>query len=168
MPKHTDRRGHEHESFPQPEGVTMSRTLAFALFFAIVARADAPKPPSTEEALVANVSDAKWAAPSKWPEIPAGAMASPIAVEPGSGASVGYAKFPAGYAFPTHWHSFTEYTAVISGKLNLTVDGKSSAVVPGSYFVIPAKTHHNVTCAAGSDCVLLTRRAGPTDYHFVK
>src|SRR3954465_5692374 len=102
MPKHTDRRGPEHEPFPQPKGVTMSRTLAFALFFAIVARADAPKPPSTEVRLVANVSNAKWAAPSKGPEIPAGAMASPNAVEPGSGASVGYAARVSGCPFPTH------------------------------------------------------------------
>lgn len=108
----------------------MSRTIVVALLLAAVGRADAPKPLSSEAALVAHLADAKWA-PPKQPGIPPGAMASLIAADPASGAPIGYAKFPGGYAFPLHWHSFNEYTA-------------------------------------GSDCVLLTRRAGPADYHFVK
>lgn len=148
----------------------MSRQAFAALIVALfvsAARADAPaKPPSTEEGLAAHVAEAKWA-PPKAPEIPAGAMASPIAVDPASGASIGYAKFPAGYAFPLHWHTATEYTVLISGKATFTVDGKATELVPGSYVVIPGKAQHMVTCAAGSECVLLTRRAGPTDYHFV-
>lgn len=145
----------------------MRRTIAFAVLFAAVARADAPKPPSSEEALVANVADAKWSAP-KVPEIPPGLLAAPIAADPATAAPVGYAKFPAGYVFPTHWHSFNEYTVLISGKVTFTLDGKSHALAPGSYIVIPAKSPHKAACAAGSDCILLTRRAGPADYHFVK
>lgn len=145
----------------------MSRMIAFALLFAAVARADAPKPPSSEAALVAHVADARWA-PPKQPEIPPGAMASPIAADPNSGAPIGYAKFPAGYTFPPHWHSFNEYTVLISGKITFTVDGKAHELQPGSYIVIPAKSPHKAACAAGSECVLLTRRAGPADYHFVK
>ncbi|HXN41604.1 MAG TPA: cupin domain-containing protein [Myxococcaceae bacterium] len=137
------------------------------LFLAAGAHAQAPaKPPSTEDAQVAHVADAKWA-PPKAPEIPAGAMASIIAVDPNSGASIAYAKFPPGYAFPPHWHSFAEYTVLISGKANFVIDGKSHQMVAGSYLVVPAKTQHQVTCGTGSECLLLTRRAGPTDYHFV-
>jgi quercetin dioxygenase-like cupin family protein len=137
------------------------------LALAAVTYADAPKPPSTEDALVAHVAEAKWAAP-KIAEIPPGVMASPIAVDPKSGGSVGYAKFPPGYVFPPHWHSATEYSALISGKAAFTVAGKTHELVPGSYLVIPPKTEHGVTCGQGAECVLLTRRAGPTDYHFVK
>jgi quercetin dioxygenase-like cupin family protein len=140
------------------------------LLLAGVARAQAQapaKPPSTEDALVAQVATAKWVAPTV-PGIPSGVLASPIAVDPTTGASIGYAKLPAGYVFPTHWHSHTEYGLLISGKGSLTVDGKTHELVPGSYFVIPAKVHHSATCAAGSECLLLTRRAGPTDYNFVK
>ena len=50
----------------------------------------------------------------------------------------------------------------------LTIEGKQSDVTPGSYFVIPANVVHQLTCAAGADCLLLTRRGGPVDYHFVK
>ncbi len=139
--------------------------VVFAL--AAITYADAPKLPSTEDALVAHLAGAKWAAPTV-PGIPPGVMASPIAVDPNTGGSVGYAKFPPGFVFPTHWHSATEYTVLISGKASFTVAGKTHELVPGSYLVVPPKTEHGVTCGQGAECVLLTRRAGPTDYHFVK
>lgn len=134
----------------------------------VVAQAQAPaKPPSSEEATVINLSAAKWAAPNL-PEVPPGLMAAPIAVDPKTGGPLGYAKFPPKYIFPTHWHSHAEYTLLISGNANFTMNGKTYQLSPGAYLMIPAKTHHSVTCGAESDCVLFTRRAGPIDYHFVK
>jgi quercetin dioxygenase-like cupin family protein len=146
---------------------TMMSYAAAALLLALGASAEGPaKPPSTEDALVAQVAEAKWTVP-KIPGFPSGVMASPIAVDPGSGQSVGYAKFAPGVSFPLHWHSATEYSVLISGKATLTVDGKTHDLVAGSYAVIPAKAQHKLDCAAGAECVILTRRAGPTDYHFV-
>jgi quercetin dioxygenase-like cupin family protein len=145
----------------------MLRTAVLAVLLAGIARADAPKPPSSEEALVAHVAEAKWSAPTN-PNIPPGLTSSPIAADPANGAPIGYAKFPAGYVFPLHWHTFNEYTSLISGKLDFTVDGKTHTLAPGSYIVIPAKARHKATCLAGSECILLTRRAGPVDYNFVK
>ncbi len=138
-----------------------------ALLAAVAVSADAPKLPSTEDAQAAHVADAKWA-PPKAPEIPAGAMVSPIASEPASGASIAYAKFPADYRFPAHWHSHSEYSVLVSGKATFTIAGKDHELVAGSYVVIPAKAPHQVHCQPGAECVLLTRRAGPTDYHWVK
>jgi len=43
-----------------------------------------------------------------------------------------------------------------------------SQVSRWSYVVIPAEMVHQFTCAAGADCLLLTRRSEPTDYNFVK
>ncbi len=135
----------------------------------VFAQAQAPaKPPSSEDALVANLADAKWAAPANLPEIPPGVMGAPIAVDPKTGGPVGYAKLPPKYVFPMHWHSHPEYTVLISGKASLTLDGKTHQLLPGAYVTIPAKAHHTVTCSAESDCVLVTRRGGPVDYHFVK
>ncbi len=135
---------------------------------AAAARAEGPaKPPSTEDAQVAQLADAKWAAP-KIPNFPAGVMGAPIAVDPASGGSIGYAKFAPGTHFPMHWHSATEYTVVLAGKATLVVDGKTTQIGPGSYFVIPPKAHHSLDCAAGTECVVMTRRAGPTDYNWVK
>jgi quercetin dioxygenase-like cupin family protein len=137
------------------------------LLVAAAALAADSKLPSTEEAQVANLKDAKWAAP-KLTEIPPGVMASPIAADPVSGGSIGYAKYVPGYAFPKHWHSATEYTVLLAGKARYIVDGKPYDMEPGGYVVIPAKAVHSVTCLAGAECVVMTRRAGPTDYHFEK
>lgn len=142
-----------------------SLVVAAALLLGTVARSDAPKLLSPEDGQIAHLKDAQWN-PPKAKEFPPGAMGAPIAVDPQTGASVGYGKFPGGAALPSHWHSFSEYTVLLSGKATFTVDGKSTDLLPGDYIVIPAKAHHRLSCAPGADCVLLTRRAGPTDYHF--
>jgi quercetin dioxygenase-like cupin family protein len=141
-------------------------TLPLLLAAAVAIAADS-KPPSTEDAQVAHLKDAKWAAP-KLKEIPPGVMSSPIAGDPTSGGSVGYAKYTPGYVFPMHWHSATEYTTILAGKTRIVMDGKPYDLEPGSYIVIPGKTHHQFTCLAGAECVVMTRRGGPTDYHFVE
>jgi len=147
--------------------ITAVAALSASLLLCATARADGPaKPPSTEDAQVAHVAEAHFA-PPKAPEVPAGAMAAAIAVDPATGGSVAYARFPAGYVFRAHWHSHAEYTLLVSGKATFTLDGKSHQLVAGSYVAIPAKLPHSVTCAAGAECVLFTRRAGPTDYHMV-
>ncbi len=111
----------------------------FPLLLAAAALADAP-PPSTEDALVAHVATAKFTE----------------------------SKTPAGAGLPAHWHSFAEYTVFLAGKGTLVLDGKQHEVSPGSYVVVPAKMVHQFTCAAGADCLLLTRRGGPADYNFAK
>lgn len=147
-----------------------ARTLVvFAVLFTAIARGDAPPAarPSTEDAQVANLKDAKFN-PVTIPGVPPGAMSSLIAGDPKTGASVGYAKFPPGFSFPTHWHSQTEYTTVISGKPRFTVDGKPYDLAPGSYIVIAAKAKHSLTCGPDAECVVVTRRAGAVDYNFEK
>lgn len=137
-----------------------------ALLLAPVARSDAPaKPPSTEDAQVVHLKDVQWT-PAKLKEFPPGAMSAVIAVDPQTGGSIGYGKFPPGAALPSHWHSFAEYTVLLSGSATFTVDGKSMVLAPGDFIVIPAKAHHRLTCGPSVECVVFTRRAGPTDYHF--
>ena len=149
--------------------MTRSLRLSFLVVLpaALAVAADAPTLPSMEAQQVAQLKDAKWTAP-KAPEFPPGAMASPIATDPAPGGNVGYAKLPPGATLPLHWHSAAEYTVLISGKVQFIVDGKPYDLEPGSYVVIPAKTNHLAKCAPGAECILLTRRGGPTDYHWVK
>jgi quercetin dioxygenase-like cupin family protein len=148
----------------------MRTILAAACFAALSAHAQAqdakPKPPSTEELLAADPASAKWM-PATTPGVPAGAQVALVGVDPTTGGATAYAKFPPGYHLPLHWHSHAEYSVLLSGKANLTAAGKQHALEPGSYVVIPAKVQHELTCGAGAECVLLTRRAGPTDYNFV-
>ena len=140
---------------------------SLAMLLAPLALAADAKPPSTEDQLAVNVKDARWS-PPKNPEIPQGVMASPIASDPVSGASISYAKFTPGLTFPMHWHTAAEYTSVVSGKIQFTVNGKTYDLEPGAYVVIPGKMPHMAKCAPGAECVLLTRRAGPVDYNWVK
>lgn len=106
-------------------------------------------------------------APATTPGLPAGAQISLIGVDPVTRGSVAYAKLPGGYHLPMHWHSQAEYTVLVAGKATFTLDGKKYELSAGSYVVVPPKTHHELACAAGAECVLLTRRAGPTDYNWV-
>jgi quercetin dioxygenase-like cupin family protein len=127
----------------------------------------AANPPSTEEALVAQIETVTFTE-SKVPNSPKGARNAIIGVDPTTKGATAYSATPAGAGLPAHWHSATEYTALLSGKATLMLDGKEHQLSPGSYFVIPAKMVHQLTCLAGADCLLLTRRGGPTDYNFVK
>src|SRR5436305_1043386 len=143
----------------------MYKPILIALLAGAAFGADAPKPPSTEEALVADPGEAKFA-PVTIPGMPPGAQGAMIGVDPATKGATTYAKIPAGFHFPMHWHSYPEYSVLISGSATLSIDGKSHELKPGSYFVIPAKAKHDLDCKA--ECLLLTRRGGPTDYNFVK
>lgn len=144
----------------------MRKILPVLLFVSVAAIADGPTPPSTEDVLVAQLSTAKFADVTT-PNAPKGMQAAVIGVDPATKGGTAYSKTPAGTGLAAHWHSFAEYTALLQGKGTLMINGKSQEVGPGSYFVIPAKTPHQFTCAAGADCYMLTRRAGPADYNFV-
>jgi len=145
---------------------------ALALAVALAAQADAPPAPvpSVEDGQVVVFKDVKWS-PLKIPEgapITPGIMVSRVAGDGQTGPSLAYAKYPPGYVFPAHTHSFAEYTVSISGTTHFTMNGKTYTLTSGSYVVIPPKTVHSVTCAAGAECVTLIRRAGATDYQWVK
>ena len=110
----------------------MHRSILLAVL-AGAALADAPKPPSTEEALVADPADAKFA-PVTVPGVPAGAQGAMIGVDPSTKGATTYAKLPAKYHFPMHWHSFAEYTALISGSATLP---RTSATPSGRFAGVP-------------------------------
>jgi len=146
--------------------VVVLSLLATAIVLAQAAAPAAPKPPGMDEMQVVILKDVKWT-PAK-PPLPSGVSVSPIAADPAPGGSIGYAKYTPGLEFPMHWHSATEYTTVLSGTVRYTVEGKTTEMGPGSYIVIPAKAKHSVVCLPASECIAMTRRAGPTDYNWVK
>jgi quercetin dioxygenase-like cupin family protein len=134
-------------------------TLLFALLLA------AATPPSTEETLVVKMKDAKFS-PNTAKGVPPGVSGSPIGVDPNTKGPTSYGKFAPGTKFPEHTHSYAEYSALVAGKVTLTVADKSYELEPGDYAIVPAKTPHSLTCHEGAECVQLTRRAGPIDYTF--
>jgi quercetin dioxygenase-like cupin family protein len=136
------------------------------VMLACTARAEAPQPPSTEEILVTDPTTAKFS-PITTSGFAPGAQAAPIGVDPNTKGATGYAKFPPKYQVAPHWHSYAEYVTVVKGPATLTLDGKRYEMVAGSYAVIPAKAKHELVCGA-SECLVISRRAGPVDYNWVK
>ncbi len=141
-------------------------TLAVCLGLSGAAVAQAPMPSLDEALLVVDFKDAKWT-PSTLAGIPPGVVGWTVAGDPKTGPAINYAKYPPGYVFPMHWHSYAEYTVVVSGMVHYVADGKPYDVVAGSFVIFPSKMRHMVSCnKAGPPCVVLIRRAGPVDYHF--
>jgi|GEM_PF-2991415 len=126
----------------------------------------APAPPSSEELRVTDPASAKFT-PATTPGLPPGVQISLIGVDPVTKGSVAFARIPGGSHLKMHWHSQAEYSVLVAGHATFTLDGKKYELAAGSYSVVPPKIHHELVCAAGADCVLLTRRAGPADYNWV-
>ena len=89
-------------------------------------------------------------------------------IDPDTGGMTYYAKFPAGSHFDLHWHTHNEYVVVVAGKLTIVLGDQSHCLVAGSYIVIPGKMHHSWDVSSGEDAVILVRRGGPADFHFIK
>jgi quercetin dioxygenase-like cupin family protein len=145
----------------------MLAVLTVLVCAATYAQAQSPMPSLDDALLVVDLKDAKWT-PSTLAGIPPGVLGWTVAGDAKTGPAINYAKYPPGYVFPMHWHSYAEYTVVVSGMVHYLADGKSYDVVPGSFVIFPAKIRHQVTCGNAGPCVVLIRRAGPVDYHFEK
>jgi len=72
-------------------------------------------------------------------------------------------RFPSGYKIPTHYHSYTEAVFILSGKMRLTVGGKTHTLTRGSYAVIPAKTPLAMATAGWGSCEFVSSFDGPFD-----
>ena len=118
--------------------------------------------------LVLDWKAADWGPPSNRPGFPAGIRNAPIATDPETGGPTYLARFPAGSAFAMHWHTYTETVVVLEGAVDIVMDGTRYTATPGSYVIIPGRAHHAWYVHADADVVLLARRDGPADFHFVE
>jgi len=123
--------------------------------------------PTTLEPLVLNWRDADWGPPTNNPGFPQGLRNAPIAVDPETGGPTYLARFPAGSRFAMHWHTYTETLMVLEGAVQVTIDGREYTATAGSYVILPARAHHAYVVPEDADVVLLARRDGPADFHFV-
>ena len=124
--------------------------------------------PSSVEPLVMDLLDVEWSAPSDRPGYPSGLRNAPVATDPNTGGITYLAKFPAGSQFDMHWHTHTETVVVLQGSVDITLDGKQFTANQGSYVIIPGRTHHAWLTHADGDAILLARRDGPPDFHFIE
>ena len=117
--------------------------------------------------LVMNWKTAEWGPPTNRPGFPAGITNASIVTDPETGGPTYLARFPAGSHFDMHWHTYTETVVVLQGKVDIVLDGTRQTATEGSYIIIPGKTHHEWHVPEAADVVLLARRDGPADFHFV-
>ena len=124
--------------------------------------------PAAQEPLVMNWQDAEWGPPSNQPRFPAGLRNAPVATDPATDGPTYLARFPAGSEFEMHWHTHTETVMILEGSVFLIMAGERYTATAGSYIIIPGKIHHTWIVPPEDDVVLLARRDGPADFHFVE
>ena len=121
------------------------------------------------EPLAIDLKDVPWGAPGGGNGFPVGVRTARQGVDPDTGGITYYAMFPAGSHFDLHWHSHDEHVVVVSGELSIQLGEQTHSLSVGSYVVIPGELPHSWTVPAGeTDAVILVRRAGPADFHFVE
>lgn len=67
----------------------------------------------------------------------------------GDTVTVAYWRFEPGVPLPEHAHPHEQVTNVIEGEFDLTVDGETRRLTPGSVVVIPPDAQHSGRAATG-------------------
>lgn len=151
---------------PIKASVVFVTTLASLALFSFNSHSQNSEPIAP---LVVNLSELEWGPAGGGNGFPVGVRTARQGVDPATGGITYYALFPAGSHFEKHWHSHDEYAVVVSGKLEILLGDKTRELAVGSYIVIPGSLEHAWTVPEGSDdAVILVRRAGPADFHFVE
>ena len=150
-------------------GLFRSAVLAVLFTAMLHSEAKTQAPATTpDDPLVINLDDIEWGPPGNAPRFAQGTRTAQLGTDPDSGGPIYYAKFPAGSHFDLHWHTHTEYVAVLSGEVTLVLGEETHALSPGSYIVIPAGMNHSWDVPPRDDSVILVRRRGPADFNFVE
>lgn len=71
----------------------------------------------------------------------------------GQQASFGVVDIEKGSVLPTHHHMHEQITYILEGELEMTIDGQTVLLTPGSYFVIPSNAPHSAI--AHSHCKVI-------------
>lgn len=117
---------------------------------------------------VVNLADIAWGAPGGGSGFPVGVRTAQQGLDSETGGITYYALFPAGSKFEYHWHTYDEFVVVAQGPLTIKLGEEEFGLDTGSYIVIPGAVKHEWTVPdSGKDAIILVRRAGPADFHFV-
>jgi mannose-6-phosphate isomerase-like protein (cupin superfamily) len=151
--------------------VTKKIYLALALSSGLIANSllqEEESPASEYDPVATLLADIQWGPPGGGNGAPVGVQTARQGIDSASGGITYYAKFPAGSHFDTHWHTHDEFVVVVHGTVTIVLGDQSHSVSTGSYIVIPGKLNHSWDVPEGTeDAVIVVRRAGPADFHFV-
>ena len=125
-------------------------------------------PASKYDELAISLADVQWGTPGGGNGFPVGVQSARQGTDPVTGGITYYAKFPAGSHFDMHWHTHDEFVVVVQGSVTIVLGEESHLVSTGSYIVIPGKLNHSWDVPeGGEDAVIVVRRGGPADFHFL-
>ena len=119
------------------------------------------------DSLAVNLSDVEWGDPGDGSISPAGTRTALQSTNPTTGGISYYAWFPAGGFFDEHWHTYDEYVVLISGEVTFKLGEEVHDLKPGAFIVIPGGMPHYWDIPDTGDAIILVRRDGPPDFHFV-
>ena len=156
------------EAFP-----AMSPQSLFTFCIRLLLTAVAVAAPSTvgmaqEQAFVADLESLEWGPPGGGNGFPVNLRTARLGVDASTGGVTYYAMFPAGSRFELHWHTHHEYVAVVQGEVDIQLGPDLHHLKTGSYIVIPGGMNHSWDVPVSADVIILVRRAGPADFHFVE
>ncbi|MBL6753153.1 MAG: cupin domain-containing protein [Pseudomonadales bacterium] len=124
------------------------------------------------ETINLSLESIQWGKPGGGQGFPVGVQTQLIETDDATFGISYYARFPAGSRFDPHWHSFDEFATVLQGEVTLRLNGESLKLAVGGHIRIPGRAAHSWDVpnelGAEQDVILLVRRAGPADFHFVK
>jgi glyoxylate utilization-related uncharacterized protein len=143
----------------------------FLIAVAIVVLAQAPPSaapqtalgpgPSTGRGTMINQADPGWHKSSVDPTSENMALHE----DPVSGALDVFARYPAGFVFPPHWHMANERLLLVEGKLQIDLGGKIKALDPGGFAFLPAREVQRISCVSKTRCVVYMSWDGKYDNH---
>ena len=147
-------------------GVLLITVLIITLYLSI--SMDGPSAQQVTQPLAVNLDELEWGPPGGGNGSPLGLRTARQGVDPKTGGQTYYAMFPAGSHFDLHWHTYDEHVVVVKGELTIELGDEVYELSTGSYIVIPGKLNHSWDVPEGGDeAVILVRRAGPADFHYV-
>ena len=147
-------------------GVLLITVLIITLYLSI--SMDGPSAQQVTQPLAVNLDELEWGPPGGGNGSPLGLRTARQGVDPKTGGPTYYAMFPAGSHFDLHWHTYDEHVVVVKGELTIELGDEVYELSTGSYIVIPGKLNHSWDVPDGGDeAVILVRRAGPADFHYV-
>ncbi|MBT3530208.1 MAG: cupin domain-containing protein [Gammaproteobacteria bacterium] len=124
---------------------------------------------STLQPSAKNLSDIQWGEAGGGNGFPVGVRSARQVTDPATGGFTYYALFPAGSHFDLHWHTHNEHVVVVQGTVTIVLDDTPHTVSTGGYIVLPGKLNHSWDVpAGGEDVIIVVRREGPADFHFVE
>ena len=112
---------------------------------------------------IQNMSGLAWHAKQT---LPPGAVSALAYGDPAKGHYCFYAKFPANYTVPAHWHSFTCMVVLIKGSMTIKREGMPDvSIAEGGFFTLPGKMKY--VAYTPDECVFIAYGENPFDIIYV-